>query len=112
MTKLSMIFLPGPTIYFLSSYIASEPPLSRLIASIQPNLSMNLGISSIDILPIVPIFTSSVAVRQMNDLVPFTFIFAVISPTASYRGTRFTPLARSIGKFAIPLWSSSIRPEL
>ena len=103
MTKLSMIFLPGPTIYCLLSYIASDPPLSRLIASIQPNLCMNLGISSTDILPTVPIFTSSVAVRQMNDFVDFAFILVVMSPTASYRGTRLTLFARSIGKFAIPL---------
>jgi hypothetical protein len=107
----SIILRPGPMIYHPRSYIASDPPLSRLIASTHPKRDINVDTSSIEIFEIVPIFISLFAVRQMNDFVLIVFIFAVMSPRDSYRGTILAPLARRIGKFAIPLWISRIIPE-
>ncbi len=92
--------------------MASEPPLSRLIASTHPKRDINADTSSIEIFVIVPIFMSFCLVLHINDLVLMSFIFAVISPRLSYLGTRLIQFARSIGKFAIPLWSSSKIPEL
>ncbi len=99
-------------IYFFLSYIARDHQLSRLIASIQPNRPINTGTSNIDILEIVPIFISLSRVLQMNDFVLASFIFGVMSHRASYRVTKFIELKRRIGKFAIPLRTSSNIHEL
>lgn len=84
MINASITLRPGPTIYFPLSYRASDPQASRLIASIQPNWRIKSGTSIIEILSIVPIFTSSYHVRQINDLVHSIFILSVISPKLLY----------------------------